>query len=490
MQNFRDLGLALLNSSLGSNPLVQQLSVGLLAVSNEWAKSLPKLVNDLDPSGYLSQLQQAFSPQGLAQQLTSKFADDPMQFIRGLGAKASDLTSLARLPEFVNGSTLRDLANQGVDLGQLATKFNPSEISATVQSLARQGLNGAQIGDTFKGLANGKTLENAVGSLKDLPKNIDASKLVDTVRSQLPDNITLAQGSVKIGGALFEAGGSVGKPGGPFYAEGHIAIGEASLALSGEVKASLKDLTLSAHGKVQAEINLIRAEGQVSTEFGVGSIHARGNAQVGATALGEGSVKLDPLKGDLAGQVNGEAFAGARAGGVIKPTLGPVGATGGVQVQAGIGVNFKAEAGFKDGKFSYQLDFGAALGIGIRYQLGFSVDFKKIASAIKDVVAGIAKGLGALASKLAGGIGAVGSAIKNGVRSAVSWVGKGLQSVGKGVANFAKNTFNFMGGAAKSVGKAAESAAKAVGGAVADAGKAVGGAAKSVGNAVGKVFSW
>jgi hypothetical protein len=483
----RNLGMALLSGSLGSNPAIQQLSAQLLQTANSFTEQLPKIKN-FDPSQFLSQVTQNASPEGLAKQLTHKFGGDPLQLLRALGANSSDLASLAKIPEFINASTLHDLAQAGVDVKSLVGKLNPSEISQTVQQLAREGLNNTQIGQTLKDLASGKTLDTALQGIKDLPSSVSPQKIVDNVRAALPENVTVAEGKVKVGGALLDKSGSYGTPGGPLYAEGHIVVGEASLSAEGKVTANLKDLTLSAHAKIDAEVNLVRAEGSANLKLPSwmpgsslgGELRAWGTAQVGANATGEGTVKVDPLHGTVAGEVNGEAFAGARAAGAVTPTVGPVSATLGGAVQAGIGVNYHVEAGFKDGKLSFQCDIGAALGIGIRIKFGANIDFKKLASMIKDVILHPDKILKAVASKIAGGIKTAATWLKNGVRSAVSWVGNKLVP---GVVNFAKNAWDFAGGAAKSVKEVATKAVSAV----ADAGKS---AVNAVAKGIGKVFSW
>lgn len=262
-------------------------------------------------------------------------------------------------------------------------------------------------------------------------------------------DVTLAQGGFNVGGSLYSAQGSWGKPGDKLYASGQVNFGQAVLKGEGSVSGNLKDLTLSAQGRLQAGIYAVNANGQIQANYGWGSTAAQGHAMVGAQGIAEGQLKLDPRHGTVAARVHGDAFAGAEAGVSLQQNVGPIGANGGVEVEAGIGVHFGLDVGFQKGKFSYQMDIGAALGIGIELKLGFSVDFAGIAKTAWGALKGVGK--------------AAGEVLK-GAGRAVEWVGKAAGKAVSAVADGAKKVVNAVG-------------------------DAVGGAAKAVGNVAKKIFS-
>ena len=321
-----------------------------------------------------------------------------------------------------------------------------------------------RIGDEFNKFRT--NAENAVrGVTQDVENALDDP--IGTVRNALPTNVTVAEGRAEARASVLSASGSFGRPGGPVHGAGSVAVLEAGASASGKVSANLRDLQLRAEGKVSANVDLARAEGHI--EVGAGAyLGARGwgQARAGADAEAEGSIGFDPSRGEIAAELGGDVFAGARAQGRIGGTLGPVTASAQAGVQAGIGANFSAHAGLKDGKLSVGVDIGAALGIGIRLKLDLSLNFKPIIdvvkkgwNAAKDFVLGAGKKIGEFVGSL-----------KKGVEKAVGWIGNGAKNVGKA-----------LGDAAKTVGKGIGDAAKAVG-------KGIGKAAKSIGKGIKKIF--
>ncbi|WP_158623967.1 hypothetical protein [Corallococcus llansteffanensis] len=162
---------------------------------------------------------------------------------------------------------------------------------------------------------------------------------------------------------------------------------------------------IGAEGSVDVRADLVRGsvEGHADSALGRSEWGAEGN--VGAEATATGQVVLDPLHGQAAASVHGEAFAGARASAEVSQDIGPATVTAGAEAFAGIGVEFEANVGLKDGKLSANFDVGAALGIGASIEFGFSVDVGKVGDAVKNV----------------------GEGIKN--------VGEGIKNVGEGIKN-------------------------------------------------------
>jgi hypothetical protein len=186
--------------------------------------------------------------------------------------------------------------------------------------------------------------------------------------------------------AIWSRSGQFNKLGGLAQGQGSISLGEVYARGKGNV--SFKGGALTASGDVQAGATLVNAQGSV--RFGKGDyfLDAKGSAYVGAKASAGGELTIDPRRGIYAARVGGEAFAGARVGAEANLNLGKFGSAGGrAEAWAGVGASFKAEAGFKDGRFKARVDIGAALGIG--FKLGFNVDIN--VKGIKDAVVNVVK---------------------------------------------------------------------------------------------------
>ena len=108
----------------------------------------------------------------------------------------------------------------------------------------------------------------------------------------------------------------------------------------------------------------------------------------GARAKADGSLTIDPKRGIYAAEVGGEAFAGVKAGVSGEVNLGKYGGVGGrAEAWAGVGAQFRAKVGYKDGKFQARVDIGAALGIGFKLGFNINIDVKGLVDKAKDPIA-------------------------------------------------------------------------------------------------------
>ncbi len=217
----------------------------------------------------------------------------------------------------------------------------------------------------------------------------------DALRPDVTNNGARANTSVDLYRDEFEveanvahAEGSFGREGSALSGQGEVSALSAGASGEAAVEADWARGTVTASGEVNAHANLVSAEGSVRSDYGVGSTEVSARGHVGAEAGVNGEVVLDPLNGDVAASVGGEAFVGARASAELEQTLGPATATVGGEVFAGVGVEFEADVGFEDGKLSASFDVGAALGIGASLEFGVEVDVGAAVDTARDVVGG------------------------------------------------------------------------------------------------------
>jgi len=145
--------------------------------------------------------------------------------------------------------------------------------------------------------------------------------------------------------------------------------------------ADLNTLTLKADAGVRAEAHLLGVQGSAKRKFGTDAVNTTTsvwtNAYVGAEAGAKAGVNFNPRSGDVGVSAGLDAFAGAKAKGVVRQSLGLAGENigrAGVsgEAWAGIGASANASAGFEDGKLKLGASVGAALGLGGK--VGFSVE--------------------------------------------------------------------------------------------------------------------
>lgn len=204
---------------------------------------------------------------------------------------------------------------------------------------------------------------------------------------------TVAEGQWQQDWTAFSGEHVMGSEDGAFYnrAEGEALT--AGVSANGSVAVDPTNGKIIASGAVEANADLVRGsvEGHVESPVGRTTWAAEGN--VGAEASVTGQVVVDPLHGDVAAQVGGEAFAGARASAEVTHEIGPASATVGAEAFVGIGVEFEANVGLQDGKLSASFDVGAALGIGASLEFGFEVDVGKVGETVQNVAEDIGEGL-------------------------------------------------------------------------------------------------
>ncbi|NBD14407.1 hypothetical protein [Corallococcus silvisoli] len=153
---------------------------------------------------------------------------------------------------------------------------------------------------------------------------------------------------------------------------------------------------VQASGEVRASAML--AEGRVRTAEG----REVGSVTVGASASMAGTLNINPSTGDYRAGVTVDNFAGVRAEGQARFGTEDASVTGRLAVQAGVGLTARMEAGLQNNRLRGRLEFGAALGLGVR--AGVSVDVN-LQSAVR-----VAQGAAELAGSAA--------------RTATNWAGR------------------------------------------------------------------
>lgn len=172
---------------------------------------------------------------------------------------------------------------------------------------------------------------------------------------------------------------------------------------------------------------------EAKTESVLGSKDNGVDLQMGTRALlgGEmtGKARVTYGRDGVGAELGLDAFAGAKAGASIRGDLnigghhlGSVGA--GVEAYAGAGVKANAAFGFENGRLKADLEFGAALGVGIGGKVNVDVDLRGVTGAAMDVAnyaaekataaadavsAGASRAAGAVAAKAREAWGAVSS---------------------------------------------------------------------------------
>ncbi|CAM4524254.1 hypothetical protein [Corallococcus exiguus] len=284
---------------------------------------------------------------------------------------------------------------------------NGTQVRREVQAQTQNRAQGEATIDLNRGVqGNRVTTSNQANpsTTTDIQKQLETSRFDQTVASgEWNKSWTAASGSHTSGDVNGNFHNTV---------EGQALT--ADVSAQGNVSIDPLHGKIGAEGSVDVKADLVRGsvEGHVDSAVGRTEWGAEGN--VGAEATATGQVVLDPLHGQAAASVHGEAFAGARASAEVTQEIGPATVTAGAEAFAGIGVEFEANVGLKDGKLSANFDVGAALGIGASVEFGFSVDVGKVGDAAKAAVEG------------------VGNAVQN-VGEGIKNVGEGIKNVGEGI---------------------------------------------------------
>ncbi len=199
----------------------------------------------------------------------------------------------------------------------------------------------------------------------------------------------LVSGGVSKDWTAFSGQHEVGNKDGSFYNKVEGQALTAGVGAEGSVSVDPLNGKLIAQGSAEAKADLVRGSVEGHVDSPVGRTSWKGEGNVGAEASVQGQVVVDPLHGDVAAQVGGDAFAGARASAEVTQEVGPAATTVGAEAFAGVGAEFEANVGLKDGKLAANFDVGAALGIGASVEFGVELDVSKVDDAVKSVGEGI-----------------------------------------------------------------------------------------------------
>jgi hypothetical protein len=238
-----------------------------------------------------------------------------------------------------------------------------------------------------------------------------------------------SQPNVALGG--FDASKEVA--GGVAYVNGKAVAGP-SYQVVANVDLKNYGAIIGAEGKygvdARAEAGYQRNFGQVlGQQIGV---NVRANATGFAGAEGSAGAELS-FKGGPKFQVGGEVFTGARAS--LQGTTGlrvnnsEVGSVhAGVEGWAGVGLKGDVDVSFKDGKLNFDVEAGAALGLGGSVDFGGSLDILGIVRAYQNSPVGRA-------------VSSTMSAVANGAQKVAQVVGNKLASAGNAVVSWVKSIF-------------------------------------------------
>lgn len=119
------------------------------------------------------------------------------------------------------------------------------------------------------------------------------------------------------------------------------------------------------------------AEGSLSFGDGLASATAKGEASLGVGADGEANI------GRSGAEAKVDAFAGAKAEGSVTGEVAGFGATGKGEAWAGLGAELEGKAKWDDGKLTIGVGAGAALGVGGKVGVEFTIEPAKTYEAIK-----------------------------------------------------------------------------------------------------------
>jgi hypothetical protein len=185
--------------------------------------------------------------------------------------------------------------------------------------------------------------------------------------------------------------------------------------------------------------------------------------------------------------VGGEAFVGAKGSVNGTADLGDYGSvSGGAGGYVGVGAKGDIDVGVKDGKIHFKVGGGLALGIGPEFDLGFDLNYGKIADDLYD----------AGSDAVDFGKQAMEDAI-DAAKKGIGWVGDAASSAEqaaedamKEAIDAAKKALGWAGDAASDAADAAGDVVDDIGDAASDVGDAIGDGADAVGDAVSDVFDW
>lgn len=154
--------------------------------------------------------------------------------------------------------------------------------------------------------------------------------------------------------------------------EGRFTVGE--VRGSAEAGVGPDGLTVDA----DAQLTLVTAEGTVSGEYGAFQAQATVKASAGADA----HANLTFNKSGVS--AGAEAFIGASAGVHGQAGAGGVTVHGGAEIKAGVGAAAKADAGYHDGKVTFEGEFGLVFGVGGKGEFGVEIDLDEFGDTLSE----------------------------------------------------------------------------------------------------------
>lgn len=173
---------------------------------------------------------------------------------------------------------------------------------------------------------------------------------------------------------------------GPFSGKGELSA--AVLGAGAEAHAGVSQLGLTAGASAEAYLAKAAASGEVNlgehaSVSGEGEVFVGGKAEAGGTL------------GWTGGEVNAEAFVGARAEGSLGAEVAGVGAGVNGEAWAGVGAEASGQFGMgDDGKFHIGGSVGVALGVGGKVGFDVAIDPGEVVDTVSDVAGDIGDGIG------------------------------------------------------------------------------------------------
>lgn len=398
--------------------------------------------------------------------LTSNTLQRPAQFfdmLENLNFQRSGSTSSIRTfgdasaAPFQNLSQLESMMQRGPSFQQANQRY------AAFQNLMDSGFGGQGVGsDLLQNLFSKKTPEQLAEYGKSLKNNLMQAQMnpmgaVSSLASGLGDRQWTASGSARA--TAFKKDFNFATEGDWGHVDVRNQVSFLDAAASGYATAGIKDGNFFGRVGGQAGVDLMRVKTQANVNIdGVGQLDFKGDARIGAHAQGSAGVQVG--KDGVHAEIGASAFAGAqaKAQGSWKSESGAQ-INFGASAVAGVGAEAGAKVGFKNGKLDFNLRLGLALGVGARFNVGFSLDFKKIGQNIKKAftdpigfvkdrfvglfkkVKNIGGAVVSVAKKIGKGIAKVGKKVVDGIKKVGTKIKNGLQKAGKKIKNFFKKLF-------------------------------------------------
>lgn len=414
-----------------------------------------------DPASFLKS-------EGISNDVLSSLNNPQFQPAPELNSFSSDLSGITNNLPVDQAQTLMDMQStvgQMTDLQKNADlQFQLSRLGTYPQQqpILKDPIGPISqgIGDVIQGRESGsaESTESAGDGMPDL----DSLGLSGKGKTILDGESHIA----RIGDFDYEDSGD----GGTFKAKGATDFLFARGRIYGDTNAD--DGSVGVNAGIEGEEGVASSHYQInydSPSVHIGDQEISSKTQVNADALvgSKGNAEVDLSLGkNTHVDIGGGAFSGASASLSGSESVGDLGsASGSISGWTGVGAEAGIKAGIDDGKLSWDLHAGLALGIGGEYDIGFSVDLPKIGETL--VNAG---------DEALNKLGDVGSAIGGVAQDAADAAKQAAEDATKAAIDTAKKAIGFIGGsdAANAVDDATQAAQDAVKAAIDAAKKALG----------------